>query len=119
MNLSDYINLTIEEIALGSKKAGTTLKHMGNGAVFAKGTEFGLEGMAYASGKVSGRQYNRPIINVAFRVNVELQETTESNGEIKGSLKVLSGNIGATKSDTEISSKEFSFAIPILLPYEQ
>lgn len=103
MNLSDYINLTIEEIALGSQKAGATLKQMGNGAVLAKGTGFDLEGMAYASGKVAGRQYNRPIINVAFRVNVELQEATENNGEIKGSLRVLSGNIGTIKSNAATS----------------
>lgn len=119
MELSDYINLTLSEIALGSKKAGATLKQMGNGAVLAKGTEFGLEGMTYASGKVAGRQYNRPIVNVAFRVNVELQETSESNGEVKGSLKVLSGNIGAIKSDALTSLKEVSFTIPILLPFEQ
>lgn len=119
MNLSDYISLTIEEIALGSKKAGTTLRQMGNGAVLAHGTEFSLEGLIYASGKANGRIYNRPIINVAFRVAVELQETTESNGEVKGSLKVLSGGIGKTKSEENVNFKEVSFAIPILLPFEK
>lgn len=119
MNLSDYINVTIEEIALGAKKAGTTLKQMGNGAVLAQGTEFSLEGMAHASGKYAGHYYNRPIINVAFRVNVEVQEILESNGEVKGSLKVLSGNVGATKSEATTYCEEVSFAIPILLPFEK
>ena len=119
MNLSDYINLTIEEIALGSKKAGATLKQMGNGAVLAQGTKFPLVGLTHAEGKHEGQPYNRPIINVAFRVNVELQETTETNGEIKGSLRVLSGNIGTIKSDAATSSKEVSFAIPILLPFDK
>lgn len=119
MNLSDYINLTIEEIAEGAKKAGTTLKQMGNGAVLAQGTEFNLEGMTHASGMHAGRQYNRPIINVAFRVNVELQESSESNGQVKGSLKVLSGGIGTAQSDVSINHKEVSFTIPILLPFEK
>lgn len=118
MNLSDYINLTIEEIALGSKKAGATLKQMGNGAVLAKGTECDLQGLIYASGKANGRIYNRPIINVAFRVNVDLQEATESNGEVRGSLKVLSGTMGKIKSEETTNSKEVSFTIPILLPFE-
>ena len=119
MNLSDYINLTIEEVALGAKKAGMTLKQMGNGAVLSKGTEFNLEGLPHASGKVCGRTYNRPIINIAFRVNVELQETTENNGEVRGSLKVLSGSTETSCSESAVSSKEVSFAIPILLPFEQ
>ena len=119
MNLSDYINLTIEEIALGAKKAGITLKQMGNGAVLAQGTEFSLEGMPHASGKANGRTYNRPIINIAFRVNVDVQETTESNGGVKGSLKVLSGNIGTSQSEVSTNQKEVSFTIPILLPFEK
>lgn len=44
MNLSDYINLTITEIADGTKKANATLKEMGNGGIIANGTNFNLEG---------------------------------------------------------------------------
>lgn len=119
MNLSDYINLTLEEIASGCKKADATLKEIGNGSVLTKGTQFSLEGLSHASGKVGGHIYNRPIINIAFRVNVELQETEESNGEVKGSLKVISGNAGVANSEKTTRSAEVSFSIPVLLPFEQ
>lgn len=39
MKLSDYINLTIEEVAKGAKKADATLKDLGNGSVLTKGTQ--------------------------------------------------------------------------------
>lgn len=119
MNLSDYINLTIAEIADGAKKADATLKEMGNGSVLAKGTQLNLEGLSYVSGKVGGHTYNRPIIDVAFRVNVELQETEESNGEIKGSLKVISGNMTTVGREKQTTSAEVSFGIPMLLPFEK
>lgn len=119
MNLSDYINLTLEEIAKGTQKADATLKEIGNGAVLTKGTQFSLEGLPHASGKSGGHIYNRPIINIAFRVNVELQETEESNGEVKGSLKVVSGNVGSANSEKTTRSTEVAFSIPVLLPFEQ
>lgn len=119
MNLSDYINLTIAEIADGAKKADVTLKEMGDGNILAKGTQLNLEGLSYVSGKVGGHTYNRPIIDVAFRVNVELQETEESNGEIKGSLKVISGNMATAGTEKQTKSAEVSFSLPILLPYEK
>jgi hypothetical protein len=119
MNLSDYINLTITEIAAGSKKADTALKQMGNGGILAKATQFNLEGLSYASGKSGGHIYNRPIIDVAFRVNVELQETEESNGEIKGSLRVISGGITTVGTERQTTTAEVSFSIPMLLPYEK
>lgn len=119
MNLSDYINLTITEIADGTKKANATLKEMGNGGIIANGTHFNLEGLSYASGKVGGHTYNRPIIDVAFRVNVELQETEESNGEVKGSLKVIAGSMATVGTEKQTRSAEVSFSIPMLLPYEK
>lgn len=119
MNLSDYINLTITEIANGTKKADATLKEMGNGCILAKGTPLNLEGLSYASGKVGGHIYNRPIIDVAFRVNIELQETEESTGEIKGSLKVISGNMATVGAEKQTTATEVSFRIPMLLPYEK
>ena len=54
MNLSDYINLTIEEVAKGAKKADATLKDLGNGSVLTKGTQLSLEGLSFASGKIGG-----------------------------------------------------------------
>lgn len=119
MKLSDYINLTIEEVAKGAKKADATLKDLGNGSVLTKGTQLSLEGLSFASGKTGGHIYNRPIINIAFRVNVELQETEESNGEVKGSLKVISGNVGTTSAERSTKSTEVSFSIPVLLPFER
>lgn len=119
MNLSDYINLTITEIADGTKKADATLKKMGNGAILASGTQLNLEGLSYASGKVGGHTYNRPIIDVAFRVNVELQETEESNGEVKGSLRVIAGSMATVGTEKQTTSAEVSFSIPMLLPYEK
>ena len=119
MNLSDYINLTITEIAEGSKKANATLKEMGNGGILTKGVQYNIEGLPYASGKVGGHMYNRPIIDVAFRVNVELQETEETNGEVKGSLKVVSGSMATFGTEKQTTSAEVSFSVPVFLPYEQ
>ena len=119
MKLSDYINLTIEEIAKGSNKADATLKEMGKGCVLTHGTTLNIEGMPYVSTKHRGSILNRPIINIAFRVNVELQETEESNGEIKGSLKVISGSIENNASEKTTKSAEVSFCVPLLLPHEQ
>ena len=119
MNLSDYINLTIEEIALGSKKADATLKNSGNGCVLTYGTTLDLKEMSHVSAKYMGKIYNRPIINIAFRVNVELQETEESNGEVKGSLRVISGNVATGTSERTTTSAEVSFCVPLLMPYEQ
>lgn len=119
MNLSDYINLTITEIADGAKKADATLKEIGNGCVLTHGTTLDLNEVPHISTKYMGKTYNRPIINIAFRVNLELQETEESNGEIKGSLKVISGNIGTGSSERTTTSAEVSFCVPVLLPYEQ
>lgn len=119
MNLSDYINLTITEIADGTKKANVTLKEMGNGCILSKGTTMNIEGLSHASGKVGGHIYNRPIIDVAFRVNVELQETEENNGEVKGSLRVISGSMATVGMERQTTSAEVSFSVPMLLPYEQ
>ena len=104
MTLSDYIQLTLEEIAKGSNKADATLKEMGKGCVLTHGTTLNIEGMPYVSTKYRGSILNRPIINIAFRVNVELQETEESNGEIKGSLKVISGSIENNASEKTTKS---------------
>ena len=115
MNLSDYINLTITEIAAGSKKADTALKQMGNGGVLTETTST-IEGIPHAAEMVNGKPSYKPIVNVQFRVNVQMQESSEINGGLKGSIQVLSAGTETSTGSIETHSEELTFSIPIVLP---
>ena len=114
MNLSDYINLTLEEIARGIKKADATYKTMG-GRVLTETTST-LEGIPHAAEMVNGKPSYKPIVNVQFRVNVQMQESSEINGGLKGSIQVLSAGTETSTGSIETHSEELTFSIPIVLP---
>ena len=116
MNLSDYISLTLNEIAEGVAKATKSYKKKGDGCVLSE-TQMIVSGIPTArlSGTAGGDTY-KPIINVAFRVGVEIEETTESDKQIKGSLKVVSAHGESTTKDGRKSTHEVSFELPLILP---
>lgn len=114
MTLSDYINLTLEEIATGIKKADATYKSMG-GRVLTETTS-AIDGIPYAAEMVNGKPCYKPIINVHFKVNVQMQNTSAINGGVKGSIRVLEAGTKTSSGNTATHSEELSFSIPLVLP---
>lgn len=60
-----------------------------------------------------------PIIKVAFRVGVEIEETEESNNKLGGSLKVISGGLESLSKDGRRNTHEVSFELPLILSTEK
>lgn len=114
MNLSDYINLTLEEIARGIKKADATYKTMG-GRVLTE-TNSTIEGIPHAAEMVNGKPCYKPIVNVHFKVNVQMQESSEVNGGLKASIKILSAGTETISGNIATRTEELSFSIPLVLP---
>ena len=116
MNLSDYISLALNEIAEGVEKATKSYKKKGDGSVLSE-TQMVVSGIPTARlcGAAGGDTY-KPIINVAFRVGVEIEETKESDKQIKGSLKVVSAHGESLTKDGRKSIHEVSFELPLVLP---
>lgn len=111
MNLSDYISLTLTEIAEGVQKATEAYQEMGDGCVLAE-TEMEIVGIPVAK-----KGYKRmPVINVGFRVGVELEESKERGGSLGGSLKVIAMDADVSKKDGAKSVHEITFEIPLILP---
>lgn len=110
MELSDYISLTLSEIAKGVQKADNTLKT--KGGYLLKNSPL-IDGAPFA--RTSSTSSN-PIIKVGFRVLVEVEETTTINGKIGGSLKVISANSESMTKDEKRSVHEVSFELPLILP---
>lgn len=111
MELSDYISLTLTEIAEGVRKVNEAYEIMGGGHVLTE-AEMEIEGIPVAK-----RGHTRkPIINVGFRVGIELEESKEKGGQFGGSLKVISANTDASKKDGAKSVHEITFQIPLILP---
>lgn len=111
MNLSDYISLTLTEIAEGVRKVNEAYEEMGGGCVLTE-TEMEIEGIPVAK-----RGYaRRPIVSVGFRVGVEVEETKEKGGQFGGSLKVVSASTDVSKKDGAKSVHEITFQIPLVLP---
>lgn len=110
MNLSDYITLTLIEIAEGVSKTDAALKTMG-GYLLKKSPV--IDGTPFT--RISSSS-SYPIIKVGFRVGVEVEESMESNNKIGGSLKVISANVGAMTKGVEKSIHEVSFELPLILP---
>lgn len=120
MNLSDYINLTLVEIAKGAQKADKSYKEMGNGGVVTT-TNMSINGIPYLK-KIGINEKHctyRPIINVDFRIQVELQETEEVKGDVSGSIRVVSANKEERGSISSRTSHEISFSIPMTYPSEK
>lgn len=119
MNLSDYINLTLEEIAIGAQKATETYQAMGKGCVLSE-TRMVIDGVPYVRLKgLNGKDTYKPIIKVTFHVAVELDETTESNSKFEGSLKVVSVKNLSQEKEGKKRVQEITFDIPVLLPSVQ
>lgn len=116
MNLSDYINLTLEEIAKGAQMATETYQKLGAGCVLAE-TSMHIEGIPYVKKiGIKGQDTNKPIIKVTFHVGLEVGESMESNGKVGGSIKVLSADAGTQNYDGKKQIQEITFDMPVLLP---
>lgn len=115
MNLSDYISLTLTEIAKGVRKINESHEIMRGGRVLTK-TPTDVNGIPHTWEREGNELIRIPIIKVGFRVGVELEESSEGNSEIGGSLKVVSANIGSLTKDVEKNIHEVSFELPLILP---
>lgn len=120
MKLSDYISLTLEEIAKGARKADHAYKAIGAGGVLAE-TSLEINGIPHIKKIGFSDKHNtyKPIINVDFKVSVEVEEGEEVNGAIGGSLKVIAANKEERGSVTNRTSHQVSFSIPVLYPSEK
>lgn len=112
MELSDYINLTLDEIVEGVKKADKSLKKRGGHVLTSAGR---IEGTSF----IITSQACYPIIKVAFRVGVEVEESKESNHKLGGSLKVISTSFESLSGDGRRNTHEVSFELPLILPIEK
>lgn len=119
MKLSDYISLTLTEIAEGVRKATKNYKEKGDGCVLSE-TQMKIDGIPFARlyGTNGGDTY-KPIIKVAFRVGVEVEESKESNHKLGGSLKVISTSFESLSGDGRRNTHEVSFELPLILPIEK
>lgn len=115
MNLSDYISLTLSEIAKGVQKANKPYARRDKELVLSE-TPLRIEGVPYVYWEDNTEVTYKPIIKVAFRVGVEVEETKESNNQISGSLKVISANRESASKDEKRNIHEVSFEIPLVLP---
>lgn len=116
MNLSDYISLTLNEIAEGVKKADKHYKNKGNGYMLSE-IQAPIEGIPVV--RICGQQggdIRKPIIKVAFRVGVEVEESAGTNSKAGGSLKVISANVESLSKDETRSIHEVAFELPLILP---
>lgn len=120
MNLSDYIQLTLEEIAEGIKKADATYKSMGAGGVLAE-TGMYIEGIPYVKHKGISEKHDKykPIINVGFKVSVIHEETKEIDGKMSASIKVFSAGKEESGREVTHSLNEVTFSVPLLYPSER
>ena len=115
MELSEYIDLTISEIAKGVKKANKPYAKRAKELV-PSDIPLRIDGIPYIYWEDDQDITYRPIIKVAFRVGVEIEESEESNSKLGGSLKVISGSHEATTKDEKRNVHEVSFEIPLVLP---
>lgn len=116
MELSDYISLTLTEIAKGVKRANQNYEKRGNGQVIS-GLQSPIDGIPFVRICGQGRKDTyKPIIKVAFRVGVEVEESEESNNKLGSSLKVISANSESLSKDGKRSVHEVSFELPLILP---
>lgn len=111
MNLSDYISLTLNEITEGVEKSKETYEVCG-GCRILNETPKDIVGMPYVVDTTNGQTVRKPIVNVAFRVGVELEETKEKGG----SLRVVALDASASKKDGSKSIHEITFSLPLILP---
>lgn len=115
MELSEYISLTLAEITEGVKKANKPYVKKDKELV-PSDIPFRIEGIPYIYWEDNESISYRPIIKVAFRVGVEIEETEESNNKLGGSLKVISGVPESVTKDERRNIHEVSFDIPLVLP---
>ena len=115
MNLSEFIKETLAEVAKGASEADAMYREMGRGCVNPRG-RYSFDGIASMSVGDGRLMRSVPITSVSFNLKVELEETNEVSGGIKGVLNVISANIGASKGKNETSVQEISFSVPVVLP---
>ena len=119
MELSDYISLTLSEIAKGVQKATGDYEKLGGGQVLS-GIQAPIDGMPTIRicGQKGGDIY-KPIIKVAFRVGVQVESSEKSNNKLKGSLQVISAGHESLSKDEKRNTHEVSFELPLLLPQKK
>lgn len=115
MELSEYINLTLTEIAKGVQKANAPYEDAGRCFVLSE-TALKINGIPTAYWDDSDGSTYKPIINVGFRVGIEIEETNEKGGRLGGSLKVVVLDADMTKKDGSKSIHEITFQLPLILP---
>lgn len=115
MNLSDYISLTLNEIAEGMQKANKPYAEKGKDLVLSE-TSMRIEGIPVVHWNDNYGGIYKPIIKVGFRVGIELEETKEKGGSFGGSLKVITLDAETSKKDGAKSVHEITFEIPLILP---
>lgn len=117
MKLDEFIKETLVEIANGAIMADAAYKEMGRGGVNPEGN-FSLEGIPHLSVKGVSEKQNRskPIVNVQFKLNIELEEEHSAQGKVGGILNVIAASMSATKGETKKDVQEISFSIPVVLP---
>lgn len=120
MNLSDYIQLTLEEIAKGMRAANETYKNMGAGGILTE-TGMQIEGIPYVKkvGLSEKHDKYKPIINVGFRVSVECEEAKAVDGKVSASIKVFSAGKEESGKELTRSLNEVTFSVPVLYPTER
>ena len=115
MELSDYINLTLSEIAKGVEKANKPYARKNKDFILSE-TSLRIKGFPSVNWDDNYEATYKPIIKVAFRIGVEVEETTAINGKMGGSLKVISANSESATKDGKRSVHEVCFELPLILP---
>lgn len=115
MELSEYISLTLAEIAKGVRKANKPYVAKDKELVLSE-TSLRIEGFPSVNWDDNHEVTYKPIIKVAFRIGVEIEESEENKNKIGGSLKVVSANSESLSKDGRKNIHEVSFELPLILP---
>lgn len=120
MILSEYINSVLVEIAKGAREADHAYKAMGAGGLLTE-THTEISGIPHIKKIGVGEKHHiyKPIINVDFKVCIEVEEGEEVNGTIGSSLRVLAAYKEERGSVINRTSHQVSFSIPMLYPSEK
>lgn len=114
MKLSEFIKETLVEIAHGAMMADSEYKEIG-GKINPKGY-IAINGIPNISSVGIGKSSSSPIVNVDFKLKVEMIESTDIEGGLGGVINVIMAKMGATKKESESFVQEISFSVPVVLP---
>lgn len=117
MKLDEFIKETLVEIANGAMMADSLYKEMGKGGVNPDGN-FVLEGIPHILINTGSdkRMRSKPIVNVQFKLNIELKEEHSIQGKIGAILDVIAPSVSGNKGETKRDIQEITFSIPVVLP---